>query len=246
MPAFIAANYVMTYFKCHNISPSLAKKPLITDTISIDRRVHFNQISAVLNMPVEEIRVLNPQYRKDIIPGNVRPYKLILPSQQVYSYIMSEDSILAYDNNRYALRTVVNPTNYDDNSGSYERKTVTKYHKVRRGESLSVIARKYGVTVSSIKRANGLRGDGIQRGQLLKITTKQRVRVKDAGGQVAEGSKAKSTKKQATRRHKVKSGETLSGIAMKYRGVTVADIRRANGIRGSKIRAGQTLLIPVK
>ena len=246
VPAFIAANYVMTYFKCHGISPGLAKKPLITDTISINRRVHFDQISAVLSMPLEEIRVLNPQYRKDIIPGNVRPYKLILPSQQVYSYIMSEDSILAYDNNRYALRTVVNPTNYDDNSGSYERKTVTKYHKVRRGESLSVIARKYGVTVSSIKRANGLRGDGIQRGQLLKITTKQRVRVKDAGGQVAEGSKAKSTKKQATRRHKVKSGETLSGIAMKYRGVTVADIRRANGIRGSKIRAGQTLLIPVK
>ena len=246
VPAFIAANYAMTYYREHNIMPVLTEKPLITDSIMVCKDVYFDQISAVLNMPVEEIRVLNPQYRKDIIPGNVRPYKLILPSQQVYSYIMSEDSILAYDNNRYALRTVVNPTNYDDNSGSYERKTVTKYHKVRRGESLSVIARKYGVTVSSIKRANGLRGDGIQRGQLLKITTKQRVRVKDAGGQVAEGSKAKSTKKQATRRHKVKSGETLSGIAMKYRGVTVADIRRANGIRGSKIRAGQTLLIPVK
>ncbi len=248
VPAFIAANYVMTYFKCHNISPGLAKKPLITDTISIDRRVHFNQISAVLNMPVEEIRVLNPQYRKDIIPGNVHPYKLILPSQQVYSYIMSEDSILAYDSNKYALRTVVTPASYDENQGgSYERKAVTKYHKVRRGESLSVIARKYGVTVSSIKRANGLRGDGIQRGQLLKITTNQRVRVKDvAQGEKTTSTKTKSTKKQATRRHKVKSGETLSEIAMKYRGVTVADIRRANGIRGSRIRAGQTLLIPVK
>ncbi len=260
VPAFIAANYVMTYFKCHGISPGLAKKPLITDTVSIDRRVHFKQISAVLNMPVDEIRVLNPQYRKDIIPGNVHPYKLILPSQQVYSYIMSEDSILAYDSNKYALRGVVNPVDYDDNSGngSYERKLVTKYHKVRRGESLSVIARKYGVTVSSIKRANGLRGDGIQRGQLLKISSYQRVRVKDNNGgnddqqQLASASakkKSSSTKKkstQATRKHKVKSGETLSGIAMLYRGVTVADIRRANGIRGSRIRAGQTLLIPIK
>ena len=255
VPAFIAANYVMTYFKCHGISPSLAKKPLITDTISINQRVHFNQISAILNMPVDEIRALNPQYRKDIIPGNVHSYKLILPSQQVFSYIMSEDSILAYDSNKYALRETATPVDYDkvSGSGSYERKLVTKYHKVRRGESLSVIARKYGVTVSSIKRANGLRGDGIQRGQLLKISTYQRVRVKDNDTQVAQNTtkakkktSTKATKKQATRKHKVKSGETLSGIAMLYRGVTVADIRRTNGIRGSKIRAGQTLLIPIK
>ena len=260
VPAFIAANYVMTYFKCHDISPSLAKKPLITDTISINQRVHFNQISAILNMPIDEIRALNPQYRKDIIPGNVRSYKLILPSQQIYSYIMSEDSILAYDSNKYALRGTVNPVDYDNptGSGTYERKLVTKYHKVRRGESLSVIARKYGVTVSSIKRANGLRGDGIQRGQLLKISSYQRVRVNNDNNndtQVAQNStksqkqsstKAKTSKKQATRKHKVKSGETLSGIAMQYRGVTVADIRRTNGIRGSKIRAGQTLLIPIK
>ena len=251
VPAFIAANYVMTYFKCHGISPGLAKKPLITDTISIDRRVHFNQISSVLNMPVDEIRALNPQYRKDVIPGNVHPYKLILPSQQIYSYIMSEDSILAFDNKRYAMRSVANPVDYSDGGGNYERKLVTKYHKVRRGESLSVIARKYGVTVSSIKRANGLRGDGIQRGQLLKISSYQRVRVKGNEQQVADNSqstkqKKKSTPTYKTRKHKVKSGETLSGIAMKYRGVTVADIRRANGIRGSRIRAGQTLLIPIK
>ena len=234
----------------------LKENPIyITDTISINQRVHFNQISAILNMPVDEIRALNPQYRKDIIPGNVHSYKLILPSQQVFSYIMSEDSILAYDSNKYALRGTATPVDYDkvSGSGSYERKLVTKYHKVRRGESLSVIARKYGVTVSSIKRANGLRGDGIQRGQLLKISTYQRVRVKDNDTQVAQNTtkakkktSTKATKKQATRKHKVKSGETLSGIAMLYRGVTVADIRRTNGIRGSKIRAGQTLLIPIK
>ena len=87
VPAFIAANYIMTYFKRHNISPGLARKPLITDTISINQRVHVNQIAHVLNMPIEEIRVLNPQYRQDVIPGNTRPYTLVLPSQQVYCYI---------------------------------------------------------------------------------------------------------------------------------------------------------------
>ena len=256
VPAFIAANYVMNYFKSHNISPSLAKKPLITDTISINKRVHFDQISAVLNMPVEEIRVLNPQYRKDIIPGNTHPYKLILPSQQVYSYIMSEDSILNFNTSKYGLRGVVQPTDYSVASGdgnyTYERRLVTKYHKVRRGESLSVIARKYGVTINSIKKANGMKGDNIQRGQLLKIRTYQRVRVNSNGEEVAQNtpkkkqSSSSSSSKKKTRKHKVKSGETLSGIAMLYDGVTVADIRRANGIRGSKIRAGQTLLIPIK
>ena len=258
VPAFIAANYVMTYFKSHNISPSLAKKPLITDTISINRRVHFDQISAVLNMPVEEIRVLSPQYRKDIIPGNNHPYKLILPSQQVYSYIMSEDSILNFNTSKYGLRGVVQPTDYSVASGdgnyTYERKLVTKYHKVRRGESLSVIARKYGVTINSIKKANGMKGDNIQRGQLLKIRTYQRVRVNSNGEEIAQNttkkkqssSSSSSKKKTRTRKHKVRSGETLSGIAMLYDGVTVTDIRRANGIRGSKIRAGQTLLIPIK
>ncbi len=251
VPAFIAANYVMTYFKYHGISPSLAKKPLITDTITIDRRVHFKQISAILNITIDEIRALNPQYRKDIIPGNVHPYKLTLPSQQVYSYIMSEDSILAYDSKEYAVRSVANPVDYNDNSGgngTFERKLVTKYHKVGRGESLSVIARKYGVTVNSIKKANGLKSDKIQRGQMLKINTYQRVRVTNEDSQQADSTSAKNTTTSSknTRKHKVKSGETLSGIAMQYKGVTVADIRRANGIKGSKIRAGQTLLIPIK
>ena len=129
---------------------------------------------------------------------------------------------------------------------------MTKYHKVRRGESLSVIARKYGVTINSIKKANGMKGDNIQRGQLLKIRTYQRVRVNSNGEEVAQNtpkkkqSSSSSSSKKKTRKHKVKSGETLSGIAMLYDGVTVADIRRANGIRGSKIRAGQTLLIPIK
>ena len=171
---------------------------------------------------------------------------------------MSEDSILNFNTSKYGLRGVVQPTDYSVASGdgnyTYERKLVTKYHKVRRGESLSVIARKYGVTINSIKKANGMKGDNIQRGQLLKIRTYQRVRVNSNGEEIAQNttkkkqssSSSSSKKKTRTRKHKVKSGETLSGIAMLYDGVTVTDIRRANGIRGSKIRAGQTLLIPIK
>lgn len=110
VPMFIAANYVMNYYPYHNISPVLATKPLVTDTIMVSDRVHFNQISKVLDIPVDELRVLNPQFRTDIIPGRPeRMYTLVLPSQQVQAYIMSHDDILAYDSDKYAQRTEVEP-----------------------------------------------------------------------------------------------------------------------------------------
>ena len=186
VPAFIAANYVMTYFKNHNISPSLAKKPLLTDTIAVNQRINFNQISKVLNMPIDELRVLNPQFRRDVIPGDTHSYSLCLPTHQVYSFIMSKDSILNYRTDLYGRRDVVEPATISDSKDiqgvegvdfTYETQTVTKWHKVRRGETLAKIAGKYGVTSSSIKRANGLRRSSVKRGQSLKIVTTQRVKV---------------------------------------------------------------------
>jgi len=185
VPAFIAANYVMTYFKNHNISPSLAKKPLLTDTIAVNQRINFNQISKVLNMPMEELRVLNPQFRRDVIPGDTHTYTLCLPTHQIYSFIMSQDSILNYRTDLYARRDVVEPAVISSSQVSgvegvdfnYETQTVTKWHKVGRKETLSSIARKYGVTTSSIKRSNGLKRSRVSRGQSLKIVTTQRVKV---------------------------------------------------------------------
>ncbi len=177
VPAFIAANYVMTYYNQHNISPALARRPIITDSIHVNKRVHFKQIADVLNLPVEEIRVLNPQYRKDIIPGDVRPYALVLPSMQVYSYIMSEDSILSRDANLYARRNVVEPQMgpVEDPDAEYTTKLVVVTHKVRRGETLSTIAKKYGVTTSEIKKWNKMKKNRLNAGRKLKIHTYQRV-----------------------------------------------------------------------
>ncbi len=179
VPAFIAANYVMTYYKDHNLGKSLAKRPILTDTIHVTKRVHFEQISSVLNIPMEELRVLNPQYRKDVIPGDIRPYTLTLPSQQIYSYIVSEDSIVAHNAALYARRDVVEPTSVSSSSdnGTTTTKLVTKYHKVGRNETISAVARKYGVSVSSIKKWNGLRSNRLKRGQTLKINTYKKVRV---------------------------------------------------------------------
>lgn len=110
VPMFIAANYVMNYHNEHNISPVLATKPLITDTVAVYNRLHFNQISDVLNMPVEELRILNPQFRADVIPAAPdHPYFLILPSQQVQAYIVSENAIYAHDADKYSRRESAEP-----------------------------------------------------------------------------------------------------------------------------------------
>ena len=307
VPAFIAANYVMTYFKYHNISPGLARKPIVTDTVSVSRRVNLQQISAVLDMPIEELRVLNPQFRRDVVPAmDDRRYSLCLPSHQVYSYIMSEDSIIAYNSAKYVQREVVEPAEYRSESAdyTYENKLVTKYHKVRKGETLTKIAKRYGVTTASIKKSNGLKKNSVNRGQVLKIESYQKVKVprkveneedavneevadnsatddvaaddaaaKDStpiehkkaavaekkGTKAASATASKKKTKEKTaakdtaskktaknKSHKVRSGESLSSIASKYPGVSVKDIQKANGIKGSKIKAGDKLIIPSK
>lgn len=110
VPMFIAANYVMNYHDKHNISAVLPTKPLVTDTLMISDRVHFNQISHVLDIPVEELRVLNPQFRADIIPGSPEhQYTLILPSLQCQAYLMSEEDIMAYEAEKYLRRLEVEP-----------------------------------------------------------------------------------------------------------------------------------------
>ena len=117
VPAFIAANYVMNYYDKHGISPTVVKKHLTTDTVRVSNRVHLRQISDVLKIPVEEIRMLNPQFRKDIIPGSERKaYTLTLPTQQCLAYVMSEQEILAHDAELYAQRTHVEPGDRNQNN----------------------------------------------------------------------------------------------------------------------------------
>lgn len=175
VPCFIAANYVMNYYPEHNISPALAKRPLITDSVHITKRIHLQQIADVLDIPVEEIRILNPQYRKDYIPGDIHPYSLVLPSKQVYSYILSEDSIANHNLSLYERRLTAEPGMTTREDGDYIVTETTQWHKVKRGETLTSIARRYGVTVNSLKSANnGIRS--VNRGQTIKIVTTQRVK----------------------------------------------------------------------
>ena len=181
LPGFIAATYVMTYYKHHNISPALAKKPILTDSVHVNRRVHFQQIADVLQLPVEELKVLNPQYRKECIPGDLRPYPLVLPANQTYAYIMSEDAICASNADKYERRLTVEPSTgeeiaaapADGQEGEWVTTEKVTYHKVKKGETMSSIAKKYGISLWSLKHANGnIRTP--RRGQTLKVVTSER------------------------------------------------------------------------
>lgn len=301
VPMFIAANYVMTYYPEHNISPVLPTKPLVTDTVGCPERVHFDQISAVLGIPVDELRILNPQYREDIVPGTPeRPYMITLPSKQVHAYIMSHDQILAYEAEEYAHRETVEPGGAPNPpsgpalvSGTADTADqdlaavaaaakagdgapVTVSHKVAAGETLASIAEKYGVQASEIRSTNNLRRNAVRVGQILTVANvdpakaaavrqqNQKVAENTVAQEVATSSKPQaqkatassakkkttaSTKKKSTGGkatvHTIKSGENLGKIARKY-GVTVDAIKKANGMKNDNIRAGKTLKIPAK
>lgn len=97
VPKFIATVYIMEYYKEHGISPALAKQPILVDSVHVRNKVSFKQISEVLDIPIDAIRAFNPQYIKDIIPGDGRnSYVLKLRPEQIYAYMMSEDKILAH------------------------------------------------------------------------------------------------------------------------------------------------------
>jgi membrane-bound lytic murein transglycosylase D len=96
IPAFIAANYIMTYHCEHNLCGVQTELPPVSDTVMVDHMVHFKQIATMLDVPLEQIRALNPQYAYDLVPGNYRPSALRLPAQKLYEYIEREESISAY------------------------------------------------------------------------------------------------------------------------------------------------------
>ncbi len=182
LPSFIAANYVMNNYPAHNISPVLARKPIVTDTIHVNQRIHFEQISEVLAIPMDELRALNPQYRQDLIPGNIKPYSLTLPSLQAYAYLANQDSIANYNAEKYARReeaAIGEQESVSGQNGHYITEQVVKYHTVKRGETLKKVASRYGVTQNAIKKANGLKKNALRSGQKLKIVTTQKRWVPD-------------------------------------------------------------------
>ena len=192
VPAFIAANYIMNYYCDHNICPMQTNLPGKTDTVVVSRDVHFEQVAQVLGMEIDQIKQLNPQYRRNIVNGSTRPMALRLPATLVGKFIDNEDSIYAYRPDvLLAKRTEVEVNDdvpsYSRHSSSSSRSKSTSSRKsrskgkkgkknkggrnvtIRQGDTLSDIAKRNGTTVSKLKKLNKISGSSIRAGKKLRI-----------------------------------------------------------------------------
>ena len=190
VPAFIAANYIMNYYCDHNICPMRAELPAKTDTVVVSRDIHFEQIAKVLGMDVDQIKQLNPQYRRNIINGNTKPSAVRLPATLVSSFIDNEDSIYAYrPEELLAKRTEVEvnnttPTYSRSNTSSSRSRSSASSRRgrhskkrsrggrsitIRQGDTLSEIAARNGTTVKKLKKLNKISGSSIRAGKKIKI-----------------------------------------------------------------------------
>jgi membrane-bound lytic murein transglycosylase D len=172
VPAYIAANYVMNFYQNHNILPKSPDFPIITDTLMINDYLHFNQISEVVGIPVEQLRSLNPQYRRDIIPASKdRRYSLVLPQDQISAYLENETTI--HDHRRaefFPNNEIVNPQNSYANYSPSDIKGRDKvFYSVKKGDNLGLIASWYKVRSSDLKYWNKIHKNYIKIGQKLTV-----------------------------------------------------------------------------
>ena len=168
VPAFIAANYVMNYYCKHNISPMVCELPAKTDTVMVNEDIHFEQIAGVLGISVDQLRSLNPQYRKDIVNGDAELSAVTLPSDCVTSFIDSLNVIKEFQNEKFNKKRdeVKIEKKVSKRNNNYRKgQTIT----VRSGQTLSHIARKYHTTVSRLRQLNGLKGNNIRAGRKLRV-----------------------------------------------------------------------------
>ena len=167
VPGFIAANYIMNYYCEHGICPMDTQLPATTDTIHIHKNLNLKQVAEVCDINIDQLRSLNPQYKKDIVPGLSKPYVLRLPNNTVNRFIELEDSIYAYKRKELLNKRQTVAVKDITKSPAYAKNAT--YHKIRRGDTLGGIAMKYGVSVKQLRRLNNIRGTNITAGKTLRI-----------------------------------------------------------------------------
>jgi len=248
VPAFIAANYIMNYPTEHNIYASTPRKTYFeVDTAVVKEPMSFTQISAALDIPVDEITYFNPQYRKGVIPagGNM----LTLPKAKIGTFLANESEIYSAIKSQelVALENTV------------AVREIQKTHTVRGGEKISTIARKYGVTVADLKSWNYIGKKGIKAGKKLIVYVKQDVPVsapvKTDSPKAPQTNVASKTKTDTTstkvkladnyttteQYHKVQKGETLYSISKKSK-ISVEKLIEYNDLKKNpQLKVGQKI-----
>ncbi|MDG1334099.1 MAG: transglycosylase SLT domain-containing protein [Crocinitomicaceae bacterium] len=233
VPNFIAAAYLLTYHAEHNIIPAESNVQYYQlDTLCPTKGVHFETISEVLGMEMEEVQRFNPIYKRDYIPYSEGQYCLTLPLEQIGKLVSLEDSLYEHELNKYIKPKppVVNNTQNNTTpkpvvTGNYS------YHKVKSGETLGLIASRYGMSVRELQRVNGLNSTRIYVGQRLKV--------KPGTGTQTQNKPATAAKKYYT----VRSGDTFGKIAQRHR-LSQSQLKRLNPrININRLSIGQKIRV---
>jgi membrane-bound lytic murein transglycosylase D len=260
VPAFIAAMYVFNYHEEHGIYPVASELPTLCDSIVLTRALHFDQVATMLDISIEELRDLNPQYRGDVIPAGLgRSYALRLPYNHVGDFIDKQDTIFAHRRNYY----------FNDNDRTADpRDRVKRYtqvtpankakvtYTVKSGDVPGAIANKFGVKLADLKYWNNMNGNLIRVGQKLVVyvSPDKVARLEASTGARYSGVAANAATVVTPladgefTTYTIKQGENLWTIARKFPGVTNQDIMQWNGIPAEKVKnlkPGQKLKIKI-
>ena len=260
VPAFIAANYIFNYYEAHGIAPFKPTLPPMCDSLMVNDGLHFEQIANKLDLSLEELRDLNPQFREDVIPaGFGKTYALRMPYDYVMNFVEQQDSIFAYNRTKYFNTSdrIADPKARIKvhSSGSHDGRARLVY-TVKSGDVPGSIAMKFGVRLTDLKYWNNLnRRMTIRKGQKLVIYVPQNKlsRYKNKARYTGNVNNTASAPKAATINgeyvlYTVRSGENLWTIAKKYPGISNRDIMRWNGLSEAdvkRIKPGQKLKIKI-
>jgi membrane-bound lytic murein transglycosylase D len=238
VPAFLATMYLFEYAEEHGLKGTKVDRPYFeTDTVHVKNLITFDQISELVGISIEDLKVLNPSYKLNVIPFvDGKEYSLRLPRAELGKFVANETQIYAYVQKELASKESPLPQLVKQAEEDRIR------YKVRSGDFLGRIAERYGVSVSQIKQWNGLRSNYLREGQRLTIYPRNRGQAIAA---VQKTVRQESSNDQSipagTKVHTVQSGDSLWTISRKYPGISVENLREWNGISGSKLQPGTKL-----
>lgn len=268
VPAFIAASYVMNYYKEHNLFPLLPDVPFITDTVMVNDYLHFDQVSEFLNIEKEQLRSLNPMYRRDVIPAKPdKSYPLILPESKIFEFISNDTLIFAHKRDKYFPdNSLANPATLSASDfipADIKGKAGITY-TIKTGDNIGYISSWFNVRAADLRYWNNIHRNLIRAGQKLivyvpedkkekyeKVNTMTFAQKQAMIGKTSEtvaGKKPEVEKFDPNYEYYiVKSGDTVWGIAGKYTGISPEDILKLNNLNHrSSLSVGQRLKIRAK
>lgn len=219
VPAFIAANYIMNYYCEHNICPMKTKLPITTDTVTIMRDLHMQQVAELCNINVEAIQALNPQYRTQLIPGSSGPMTLRLPTETLNTFIDLKDSIYNYRVDELLTRRSC--VEVDDR---LDNRSVASKRRAARQQSAS--------ESSSSSRSSASKSSSRKSSRSSSSKSSSR----------SSRSSKKSKNAKSSASATVRKGDTLIEIAHRN-GTTVEKLKKKNKIKGNMIKPGQKLKV---